>query len=95
MRENRGYYCAVIELLSEAIALGIRELIVKLDLQLIVLQLKKQYSVRNPQILRMYLKFRLLERDFDYITYQHILRHSNTLTDTLSNYILYIHLHHM
>ena len=50
---NIAEYSAVIELLSEAIALGISELIVKLDSQLIVLQLNGQYSIRNPQILIM------------------------------------------
>lgn len=58
---NIAKYSAVIEISSEAIALGIRELIVNLDSQLIVLQLNGQYSVKNPQILRMYLRFRLLE----------------------------------
>jgi len=62
-------YSAVIELFSEAIALGIRVLVVKLDSQLIVLQLNKHYSVRNPNILRMYLRVCLLEINFDYITY--------------------------
>lgn len=63
---------AVIELLSEADALGIRYLVVKLDSQLLVLQLNNHYSVRNPQMLRMYLHVRLMEINFYYITYQHI-----------------------
>jgi len=38
-------YSVVIELFSEAVSLGIRDLVVKLDSQLIVLQLNNHYSV--------------------------------------------------
>ena len=53
---NITEYSAVIELLSEAIDFKIRDLVVKLDSQLVVLQLNGHYSVRNPQIFRMYLR---------------------------------------
>ena len=81
-------YSAVIKLLLESIALDTRELVVNLDSQLVVLQINKKYSIRNPQILRMYLRICLPERHFDYITYHHIRRHMNTLTDALANYLL-------
>lgn len=83
-------YSAVIELLSEVVYLGIRVLVLKRDSQVIALQLK-HYSIRNPHILRMYLHCRLLERNFDYITYQNIPRNLNTVTYTLENYVLDIH----
>jgi len=85
-------YSAILELLLEAIALNIREMVVNLDSQLIVLPLNGQYSVKNPQLLRMYLCIRLLERNFDYITYHHIPMYLNTLTDALVNYVLDKHL---
>lgn len=88
-------YSAVIELLLEVITLGIRELVFNLDAQLVVLQLNEQYSIRNPQIMRMYLLICLLERNFDYIRYHHVPRHMNTLTDALANYVLDIHLQNM
>lgn len=44
-------YNAVIELLSETIALGIKKLVINLDSQLVVLQFNRKYSIRNPQIL--------------------------------------------
>jgi len=92
---NIAEYTAVIELLSEAISLDIRELVVNLDSQLVVFQLKRKYSDRNPQMLRMYLRIHLLERHFDYITYHHIPRCMNTLTDALANYVLDRHLRNM
>ena len=86
---------AVIELLIEAITLNIHELIVNLDSQLFVLQLNGQYSVKNPQILRMYLYVRLLEMNFYYITYQHIPRRMNVLSDEVTNIVLDRHLQNL
>ena len=71
---NVTEYSTVIELLTEAINLDIRALLLNLDSQLVVLQLNNHYSVRNPHILILYLRIRLLERHFDFITYQHIPR---------------------
>ena len=59
---NVAEYCAVIELLAEAINLGIRALVVNLDSQLVVHQLNRQYSVRDHRILRLYLRVRLLKK---------------------------------
>ena len=52
---NISKYSAFIELLSNEINLSIRDLVVKLDSQLVLLQLNCHYSVRNPQIFFMYL----------------------------------------
>jgi hypothetical protein len=65
---------SVIELLVDAISLGIHHLVVRLDSQLVVLQLSNIYSIRSPTLLRVYLRIRLLERYFDHIEYQHIPR---------------------
>lgn len=83
------------ELLSDAIAHGIRRLTVRLDSQLVVLQLTGMYSVRNTAIYRMFLRVKILERHFDFIQYQHISRNLNTLTDSLENYVLDRHLQHL
>jgi ribonuclease HI len=92
---NIAEYSAVVELLVDAISLGIRYLVVRLDSQLVVLQLSNVYSIRSPTLLRIYLRIRLLERHFDYIEYQHIPRSLNTLTDALANYVLDRHLNHL
>ena len=44
---NVAKYSAVLELLTKAVNLGIRALLVKLDSQLVVLQLNGHYSVQN------------------------------------------------
>ena len=88
-------YSAILELLNEAVNLSIHALIVYLDSQLVVLQLNGHYSIRNPSILRLYLRICLLERNFDYITYQNIPRHMNVLTDAVANMVLDRHLRNL
>jgi len=89
---NVAEYSVVIELLAEVVNLGIRALVVNLDSQLVIHQLNGQYSIRDHLILRLYLRVRLLERNFDFITYQHIPRQLNTLTGSLANHVLDRHL---
>jgi len=88
---NIAEYSAVIELLSESISFGIRSLIVRLDSELVVLQLNRVYAIRNPVLLRLFLRVRLLEREFDYIEYQHIPRSLNTLADAIASQVLSRH----
>ena len=64
---NIAEYSALIEILSDAIAHGICRLVVRLDSQLVILQLTGIYSVRNPTIYRMFLRVKILERQFDSI----------------------------
>jgi ribonuclease HI len=92
---NIAEYSVVIELLVDAISLGIHRLVVRLDSQLVVLQLSNVYSIRSPTLLRVYLRIRRLERHFDHIEYQHISRSLNTLADALANYVLDRHLNHL
>ena len=60
-----------------------------------VLQLTSVYTVRNPTLNRLFLRVQILERHFDFIQYQHISKNLNTLTDSLANQVLDIHLQHM
>ena len=89
---NIAEYSAVIELLSESISFGIQSLIVRLDSELVVLQLNRVYAIRNPLLLRLFLRVRLLEREFDYIEYQHIPRHLNALADAVVSSMINRHL---
>ena len=92
---NITKYSVLIELLSDSISLGIRRIIVRLDSQLVVLHINNIYTIRNPTILCMFLRVRILERYFEYIQYQHISKNFNTLTNSLANYVLNRHLRHM
>ena len=88
LTNNITEYSVLIELLSDAISFGINRIIIRLDSQLVVLQLPSIYTVRNPTLLRLFLRVRLLERHFDFIEYQHISKNLNTLTDSLANQVL-------
>jgi len=93
--KNIAEYSVLIKLLSDSISLGICWIIVRMDSQLIVLQLTNVYTVWNPKILHMFLRVHILERNFEYIQYQNISINFNTLTDSLVNYVLNRHLRHM
>jgi len=85
-------YSAVIELLPESISFWIQSLIVRLDSELVVLQHNRVYAIRNPVLLRLFLRVRLLEREFNYIEYHHIPRCLNTLADAIASRMLNRHL---
>ena len=81
-------YSVVIELLQDAILHGILSLELCLDLELVVSQLNGLYHVRDPTLLRRFLRVRLLEWQFDNITYIHIPRINNQIADSYANYVL-------
>ena len=85
---NVAEYRAVIELLWDALSRGITQLEVRLDSQLVVSQLNRVYQVRKPILLRHFMQVRLLERNFEFITFNHIPRNQNSLTDAYVDYIL-------
>jgi ribonuclease HI len=91
---NVAEYSVVIELLRDAISHGILSIEVCLDSQLVVRQLNGRYRVRDLTLLRRFLRVRLLERQFDFITYFHIPRSSNHVSDAYANYVLDWNLSH-
>ena len=74
---------------------GITQLEVKLDSQLVVSQLNQAYQVWNPILLCQFLQVRLLERNFDYISFNHIPQNQNSLTYSYVNNILDWNLTHI
>ena len=91
---NVAKYSAVIELLRDAISHGVLSLEVCLDSELVVSKLNGLYHVRDLTLLRRFLRVRLLERQFDNITYIHIPRINNQVADSYANYVLDWHLFH-
>jgi ribonuclease HI len=57
---NVAEYSAIIELLRDALSLGISHLRVYLDAQLIMSQLNRVYRVHDPTLQRRFLRVRLL-----------------------------------
>ena len=58
---NVSKYNSVIDLLRDAISHGVHSLEVRLDSQLVVSQLNGLYRIRDPTLLRIFLRVRLLE----------------------------------
>ena len=54
--KNIGEYSVLIKLPSNAISFGINRIIIRLDSQLVVLQLTSVYTVRNPTLHRLFLR---------------------------------------
>ena len=87
-------YSVLIKLMSQGIALSIHHFMVRLDSQLVSSQLNSHYCIRHPILFHKYLRIHLLERQFEFITYQHITRQYNTIANSLANYVLDWHITH-
>ena len=87
-------YRAFIGLMTEAASQDVHNLVVLMDSQLVVCHLNHVYTIRNPVLLCLFWRVRLLERSFETITYRHIPREHNVVADSLANYILDWHISH-
>ena len=85
---NVAKYSAVIELLRDSISRGVLSLKVHLDSELVVSQLNGLYHVRDPTLLGRFLRVKLLERQFENITYIHVQRIYNQAADSYANNVL-------
>jgi ribonuclease HI len=85
---HQAKYIAVIGLLTNAQYHRIRHLNIFLNSQLIILQLNNVYRVRDPCLFHKYLQVRILSRHFDSITFTHIPRQLNQITDNIANIVL-------
>ena len=85
---NIAEYWEVIGLLIEAASQYVRNLVVLMDSQLVVCHLNHVYTIRNPLLLYLFRRVCLLERSFEAITYRHIPREDNAVSNSLENYIL-------
>ena len=85
---NVAEYSAIIELLWDSISHGVLSLEVHPDSQLVVSQINGSYRIRDPILLQIFLHVRLLERQFENITYIHVSRIFNQVVDSYVNYVL-------
>jgi ribonuclease HI len=81
---NMTEYEALLFELSTALSLGVRQLLVKGDSQLIDKQVKGDCSCNDPQLAAYLLHARKLEKDFEVLDLQHIPRAENAVADDLS-----------
>jgi ribonuclease HI len=81
---NMAEYEALIFGLSATLSLGIRQLLVKGDSQLIIKQVYGECSCNEPRLAAYLLHVRKLEKDFTALELQHVPRADNSVADDLS-----------
>jgi ribonuclease HI len=81
---NIAEYEGLILGLNKAKALGARTLLIKTDSQVVAGQVKKEYMVREPELVKYLAMVRALERRFQGFTLKHIPRSENSEADELA-----------
>jgi ribonuclease HI len=80
---NMAEFEALIFGLSTVLSLGVRQLLVKGDSQLIIKQVKVECSCNDPQLATYPLHAQKMEKDFEVLDLQHIPRANNAVADEL------------
>jgi ribonuclease HI len=81
---NMAEYDALIFGLTTALSLGIRQLPMKGDSQLIIKQVRGECSCNEPRLAAYHLHVRKLEKDFTSLELQHVPWANNSVADELS-----------
>lgn len=82
---NVAEYSALIAGLEAAIELGVTELAVVSDSELMVKQMRGEYKVKNEALKELSQRSGALARKLGTVTYTAVRRHHNTLADQLVN----------
>jgi ribonuclease HI len=85
---NEAEYQAAIAGVEAALALGARNVHLKMDSELVVRQLEFRYKVRNPRLQPFFARLLELRRKFDSFTVESIPRALNKRADQLANLAL-------
>ncbi len=82
---NEAEYLALIEGLKLALSRGAKKLVVFMDSQLAVRQMRGEYRVKSKNILPLWKEARELAGRFEHIEFRHIPRSMNSRADALAN----------
>ena len=82
---NVAEYSALVAGLARAAELGIRELEVVSDSELLVKQMRGEYKVKNRALQQLFLQASELARGIHRVTYTAVRREHNVLADSLVN----------
>lgn len=82
---NVAEYQGVLNGLKRCLELGIPDVRVHSDSQLLVRQLEGRYKVRAPGILPLFQQIKAVCNDFKKVTFTHVPREENTVADSLAN----------
>jgi len=82
---NIAEYTGLIIGLKQAIKVGIKNIKVNGDSQLVIKQMTGNYKVNSENLIELYKTAKQLEKSFDSISFNHIYRKDNKRADSLSN----------
>jgi ribonuclease HI len=82
---NEAEYRAVIAALQKAVSLGVREVELKSDSELVVKQLNGSYRVKASALKPLYQQVKKLQSFVEKLAITHISRRQNTKADRLAN----------
>lgn len=82
---NQAEYKALKEGLELALSMGIKELFVYMDSELIVKQINGIYKIKNPDLLPVYKDVKSLAESFREVSFTHVPRALNKLADEMVN----------
>jgi len=85
---NQAEYKAIIAALEGAIRLGVDQVDLRSDSELVVKQVKGQYRVKNASLKPLHQKIKQLQSQLQAFTIIHIPRQQNTEADSLANIAL-------
>lgn len=89
---NVAEWSALVAGLEAACELGVRDLAVRLDSELVVKQLSGEYRVKHPNLQPLYAKAQSLLRRFERVDVGHVRRKQNADADALVNRALDEHM---
>jgi ribonuclease HI len=82
---NVAEYSALVAGLRRAAEIGVRELEVRSDSELMVKQMRGEYRVKNADLRQLFLEASRAARDVGAVSYTHVRREHNELADRLVN----------
>ena len=88
---NVAEWTGLVTGLEAAIELGIDDLAVRLDSELVVRQIDGQYRVKNAALIPLHARAKVLLRKFARVDVQHVPRKQNAAADALVNHVLDAH----
>lgn len=85
---NYAEYMGLIDGLKGAISLGVQELLVRGDSQLVIRQILGEYKVKSRNITPLYKEAMKLLESIPRVQFEHVPRRENIRADELSNYAM-------
>jgi ribonuclease HI len=82
---NVAEYQGLLHGMAKAAELGVREIEVRSDSELLVRQMTGEYKVKAPHLKPLWQRAREGSRKFDRITFRHVPREQNNAADGLAN----------